>query len=73
MSETPPSGDQSEGAGRSPTDPVQRTAFWAAIALPFAEVGVFLLGIEGLIGAAVLLALVVANVLALVVGHQHLR
>lgn len=53
-------------------EPVQAFAFWAAIALPFAYLPILTSGFEG--GAnpiGTFVALVVANVVALVLGHGY--
>lgn len=54
--------------------PVQALAFWAAIAIPFAYLPILTTGFEG--GTSPLwtfAALVVANVVALVIGHGYGR
>lgn len=51
---------------------VRAMAFWSAIALPFLYVPLLVRGLAGQ-EAVAFAALVVANVLALVVGHDHRR
>jgi hypothetical protein len=59
-------------AARSLRGPVQALGFWSAVLLPFASL--YLLA-DGLAGSelAPLVALLVLNALALVVGHDHRR
>lgn len=53
--------------------PVEALAFWAAIALPFAYLPLLYSGFESTSGVLLFAGLVVANVLALYVGHGHKR
>ncbi len=53
--------------------PVEASAFWAAVLLPFCTIGLLASGLETLTGYALLAALLVGNVLALVVGHNYRR
>jgi VIT1/CCC1 family predicted Fe2+/Mn2+ transporter len=64
--------DAAGRAARSLRGPVQALGFWSAVLLPFASL--YLLS-DGLTGAelAPLVALLVSNALALVVGHDHRR
>lgn len=54
--------------------PVQALAFWAAIALPFTYLPLLSQGFEdGLTAPLAFGALLLANVVALVIGHGHGR
>ncbi|QCJ46350.1 MULTISPECIES: hypothetical protein [Haloprofundus] len=57
--------------GRILARPVQFTAFWAAIALPFFYIPVVAGETIFGVGMELLPLLFVANILALVVGHGH--
>lgn len=50
---------------------LKATAFWAAVVLPFATLAVLANGLESDAQYALLAALLLANVLALVVGHDY--
>lgn len=56
---------------RSLKAPVQFLSFWAAIVLPFAHVALLANGLDGLGTIATFSALLVANVVALYVGHGY--
>lgn len=56
---------------RSLVAAVRKAGFWAAVALPFLHLPLLLSGIETSVEATAFVSLVAANVLALVVGHQH--
>ena len=59
-------------AVRMAIGPIRFVGFWAAVALPFLYVPLLFDGIDG--GRAlVFLGLLVANVVALVVGHDYRR
>lgn len=51
--------------------PVRAAAFWSAVALPFIYVPLLLVGIETQTEAAAFLLLVVAHVVALVIGRSY--
>lgn len=51
--------------------PVRGIAFWTAIALPFLHVPLLLSGLDSGSTAAAFLALLVANAVALFVGHPY--
>lgn len=50
---------------------LKAVAFWAAVILPFATLGVLANGLDSTSQYAILTVLLVANVLALVVGHDY--
>lgn len=50
---------------------LKAVAFWAAVVLPFATLGVLANGLDSSVHYAILAVLLVANVLALVVGHDY--
>lgn len=55
-------------------EPVQALAFWVAIALPFTYLPLLVRGFEdGLTAPLAFSALVLANVVALVIGHGYGR
>jgi hypothetical protein len=54
------------------TTPLRFVAFWAAVALPFLYVPLLAGGLEGQ-QATVFAGLLLANVVALVLGHEHGR
>ena len=51
--------------------PVQFVSFWAAIALPFLHVPLLMSGLGGLNVTVAFLGLLVANLVALYVGHGY--
>ncbi len=52
-------------------EPLQFLSFWTAIALPFVHVPLLLQGLDGPHVTAAFLSLLVANLLALYVGHEY--
>lgn len=50
---------------------LKAVAFWAAVVLPFATLGVLANGLDSNTQYVLLAGLLVANVLALVVGHDY--
>lgn len=50
---------------------LKAAAFWAAVILPFALLGLLASGLQTNVEYVLLAALLVANVLALVVGHDY--
>jgi len=55
------------------SDAFETVAFWSAIALPFLHLPVLLYGAPVYPDSTVVVALLAANVVALVVGHDHRR
>lgn len=51
--------------------PLKAAAFWTAVVMPFVSLGLLASGLESYTGYALLAALLLANVLALVVGHDY--
>lgn len=51
---------------------VQATAFWVAVVLPFLYLPLLVTGLEAGATTTAFVALLLANVLALLVGHGHL-
>lgn len=64
--------DAAGRAARSLRGPVQALGFWSAVLLPFASLYLLSNGLTGT-ELAPLVVLLVANALALVVGHDHRR
>ena len=52
-------------------EPLQFLGFWTAIALPFVHIPLLLQGLDGPHVTAAFLALLVANLFALYVGHDY--
>ncbi|WP_255191204.1 hypothetical protein [Natronobeatus ordinarius] len=76
LSPSSPETDHQSGArlrrfARSLKGPVQFVSFWAAIALPFLHVPLLAGGLNGLNVTLAFLGLLVANLLALYVGHGY--
>ena len=59
--------------GSTAVRPVRAAAFWLAVALPFAYLPMLVGGIGSETQLLTFLALLAANVLALLVGHDHQR
>ena len=88
MSDSPLSEDTSHNEGEPPArnramvparaataalkDPIQFVSFWTAAVLPLVYLPLLAYGIESRLHAAIFLGLVVANVVALVVGRSYL-
>ncbi|MUV87194.1 hypothetical protein GJ631_11620 [Natronomonas sp. CBA1123] len=51
--------------------PLEALAFWSAVFLPFCLLGLFASGFDGPTDYFVFTALVVANVAAVVIGHDY--
>lgn len=51
---------------------IRATAFWVAVVLPFLYVPLLLTGLEGGSTTTAFALLLLANVLALLLGHSHL-
>jgi hypothetical protein len=51
--------------------PLEALAFWSAVFLPFCLLGLFMSGFDGPTDYFVFTALVVANVVAVLVGHDY--
>jgi len=60
-------------ASRSLVSSVRATAFWVAVVLPFLYLPLLVTGLNGGATTAAFLALLLANVFALIVGHAHLE
>jgi hypothetical protein len=58
-------------AARAARRQLRAGGFWAAVCLPFLHVPLLLTGLDSTGDAAAFAALLVANLLALVVGHGH--
>lgn len=56
---------------RTVTAPARALAFWSAIALPVLNLALLLQGLSTASETAVFLGLLVANLVALLVGHPH--
>jgi hypothetical protein len=52
---------------------IKRAAFWAAVVLPFLHVPLIATGLDHAVTQVAFVALLVANVIALLVGHQYQR
>jgi hypothetical protein len=55
------------------TRPIRALAFWSAIALPFLNMALLFHGLSTTAETTTFLVLVVANLVALYVGHSHRR
>lgn len=53
--------------------PVEALAFWSAVALPFVYLPLLLGGFDDLTGALTFVGLLLANFVALYLGHDHRR
>lgn len=53
--------------------PVEALAFWAAVVLPFVYLPLLVGGFETTTGLLLFAGLLLANVVALLVGHDHKR
>jgi hypothetical protein len=53
--------------------PLRAGAFWAAVALPFVQLSLLATDLGTAVGADVIVALLLANAFALLVGHSYRR
>jgi hypothetical protein len=60
-------------APQSLVSSIRATAFWIAIVLPFLYLPLLVAGLNGSATTTAFIALLLANVLALFVGHSHLE
>ena len=60
-------------APRSLVSSIRATAFWVAVVLPFLYLPLLLTGLDGGATTTAFVALLLANVFALLVGHSHLE
>jgi hypothetical protein len=71
MTPSTPTNDRRAPASASLPAPVRAGAFWAAVVLPFCAFGLLAIGLSSNVEYAAFVALVTANVLALIVGHDY--
>jgi hypothetical protein len=68
-----PSGSWAAQFAKYLRQPVEALAFWAAVALPFVYLPLLFRGFDSATGAVTFLGLLLANFVALYLGHDHRR
>ena len=72
MSHSTPTNERGAGTeSESIPATIRASAFWLAVVLPFASLGVLLNGLGSTVSYVIFISLLAANVTALVVGHGY--
>jgi hypothetical protein len=71
MTPSTPTNDRRAPAAVSLPAPIRAGAFWAAVLLPFCALGLLASGLSSTPEYVAFVSIVVANLVALVVGHDY--